>query len=145
MTTPLPQPELTPVNQPYWGALAEGRLTYQSCACGHRWLPPRSHCPNCLGQQWKWETAGGGATLVSWVVFHTPPNEAFAGRTPYNVAIVELDEGPRMITNIDGAPDGKGLAIGQQLELAIHREGDFAVARFRRTAPGAQATPFTAR
>ena len=135
MTSPLPRPDITPVSAPYWSALAEGRLTYQSCACGHCWLPPRADCPNCLGQQWTWQTAAGGATLVSWVVFHTPPSDAFEGRTPYNVAVVQLDEGPRMITNIDDAPDGKGLQIGQRLTLAIHREDDLAIARFRQTKP----------
>jgi uncharacterized OB-fold protein len=131
----LPRPDLTPVNAPYWSALGEGRLTYQSCACGHRWLPPRADCPNCLGRQWTWQTASGDATLVSWVVFHTPPSEAFEGRTPYTVAVVQLDEGPRMITNIDDAPDGKGLRIGQRLTLAIHREDDLAIARFRQRTP----------
>jgi uncharacterized OB-fold protein len=127
---PLPRPELTPVNQPHWNSLLQGRLTFQACACGHRWLPPRADCPNCLGQQWTWQEASGRATLVSWVVFHTPPHEAFTGRTPYTVAVVELEEGPRMITNIADAPDGRGLAIGQPLQLAIHREDDLAIARF---------------
>lgn len=132
MTHPLPRPEFTPLNQPYWDALAQGHLRFQACACGHRWLPPRADCPHCLQRRWQWQDATGGATLVSWVVFHNPPNEAFTGRTPYTVAVVELDEGPRLITNVDDAPDGQGLAVGQRLQLAIHREGDFAIARFRR-------------
>ncbi len=130
--TPLPKPNVTETSKPYWDALAEGRLAYQSCKCGNRWLPARRHCPKCLSTDVEWKTASGQAKLVSWVVFHKPPHEAFEGRTPYNVSIVELEEGPRMLTNVDDARDGKGLQIGQKLKLAIHREDDLAIARFVR-------------
>jgi uncharacterized protein len=131
-TTPtFPQPELTPVNKPWWDALAQGRLTYQVCACGHKWLPPRANCPVCLGKSWEWATASGHATLVSWTVFHVSYHEAFT--PPYNVVVVELAEGPRMITNVSDAPDGKGLQIGMKLMLRIEMQDGTPIARFQKT------------
>src|SRR5690606_11425716 len=60
MNSQLPDPEITPVNAPYWQALDEGRLVYQCCeGCGNRWLPPRPECPRCLGDAWTWRDASG--------------------------------------------------------------------------------------
>ncbi len=133
MTAPLPEPDINPVNKPWWDALAEGRLSFQRCgSCGNSWLPPRSECPACLADDWRWETASGRATLVSHVVYRTAYHEAFADRLPYNVAVVELDEGPRLISNILDAADGRGLRTGMKLVIAIEQEGATAVARFRR-------------
>lgn len=109
MTAPFPTPEITSVNSPWWDALAKGTLMFQSCECGHKWLPPRAECPNCLGSQWTWRSASGRATLVSWTVFHVAYHEAFKDRLPYNVAVVELAEGPRMITNVIDSPDRKSV------------------------------------
>lgn len=94
------EPDVDATSAPYWAALAEGRLTFQSCRCGHRWLPARERCPACLGTGWTRETAAGGARLVSWVVYHVAYHPAFAARLPYNVAVVELDEGPRLISSV---------------------------------------------
>lgn len=128
----MPQPDITPVNKPWWDALSEGVLTFQSCQCGNKWLPPRSECPACLGTQWHWTVASGKATLVSWTVFHVAYDEAFEKRIPYNVCLVELAEGPRLITNVTDHPDGRGLRIGMDLTLAIEHEDGTAVARFKK-------------
>jgi len=98
------EPDIDPVSAPYWSALAEGRLTFQACGCGHRWLPARERCPACLGTAWVRETAAGGARLVSWVVYHVAYHPAFADRLPYVVAVVELDEGPRLIGGVLAEP-----------------------------------------
>ena len=134
MTIQLPQPDITPVNKPWWDNLAGGVLSFQACSCGHKWLPPRAECPKCLGTEWQWTPASGRAKLVSWTVFHIAYHEAFAKRIPYNVAIVELAEGPRMISNIVDSPDGSGLKIGVELELALEVEDKITLARFRRVA-----------
>lgn len=125
-------PERTALTAPYWEALDAGELAFQRCsACGGAWLPARSECPRCLGAEWTWERAGGGARLVSWVVYHRSYHPAFAERLPYNVAIVELDEGPRLITNIAGIKGGEGLTADMRLRLGVEREGDVPLARFR--------------
>ncbi len=129
--TTIPAPERDALNTPYWEGLAQGSLSFQRCsACGHAWLPARGECPACLGDQWAWEKAGGGAKLISWVVYHVAFHPAFANRLPYNVAVVELDEGPRLISNVVGVADAQTLKIDQRLKLVIEDEGGTAVARF---------------
>ncbi len=127
-----PGPEITDLNRPYWDALKEGRHTYQCCnACGHRWLPARNECPGCLRDDWSWQTASGRAQLISWVVYRIAYHASFAQRLPYTVAVVELEEGPRMFSNIVGA-DAASLQIGMALRMVIEDEGGTAVARFTR-------------
>jgi len=126
-----PLPVITTVSAPYWQSLEQGVLCYQHCACGHRWLPPRPECPACLGSDWKWARACGRARLVSWVVYHTAYHEAFAAELPYNVSLVELEEGPRLISNVIGCADGRGLKAEMALELAVEYEQSVALARFR--------------
>ena len=131
IATPVPAPERDGLNTPYWDSLAQGQLSYQHCnACGHAWLPARSECPACLGDQWRWEKAKGGAKLISWVVYHVAFHPAFARRLPYNVAVVELDEGPRLISNVVGIDDAETLKIDQKLRLVIEDECGTAIPRF---------------
>ena len=129
--TTIPAPERDALNTPYWDSLAQGALSFRRCDnCGHAWLPARSECSSCLADRWHWEKAGGGAKLISWVVYHTAFHPAFAKRLPYNVAVVELDEGPRLISNVTGVADTKALKIDQRLRLVIEIEGETAVPRF---------------
>ena len=128
--TPIPVPEMTELSRPFWDALRQGTLTFQRCqACGHAWLPARSECPSCLGDAWQREAATGNARLVSWVVYHQPYHPAFKQRLPYTVAAVQLDEGPRMISNIVGA-EAAPLQIDQRLRLRIENEGEISVPHF---------------
>lgn len=126
----MPLPTVTPLTEPYWSGLAEGELRYQRCrSCGHAWLPAREECPRCLADAWEWTPAGGRGRIVSWVVYHQAFHPAFAERLPYNVAVVELDEGPRMITNILATePD---LAIERPVVLQIEQESGLSIPRFR--------------
>jgi len=126
----LPAPDTSELSRPFWQALEGGMLTFQRCAsCGHAWLPARSECPNCLGDSWSREPASGKATLVSWVVYRHAYHPAFAPRLPYTVAIVRLDEGPQLISNITGT-DAAALRIEQPLRLTVEREDGIAVPRF---------------
>src|SRR3712207_3197965 len=96
----------------YWSSLEEGRLRFQRCsACRNRWLPPRTECPRCWSAEWAWEEASGEGRVVSWVVFHTAFHEAFKDRVPYNVAVVELAEGPRLVTNLVEPVDRKSTRL----------------------------------
>ena len=127
----IPAPERDALNTPYWDSLAQGVLSFQRCStCGHAWLPARSECPQCLAVDAHWQEAQGGARLVSWVVYHIAYHPAFTNRLPYAVAVVELDEGPRLISNIVGVADPEALTIDQRLRLVIEDEGGTAVARF---------------
>lgn len=130
MNFPLPEP--TPLSQPYWDELAQGRLTFQRCRkCGHAWLPLRAECPECLGPEWEWAEASGKGRVISWVIYHHAYHEAFRDRLPYNVALVELDEGPRLITNIVNPQ--AGIRAERPVTLKIEDEHGVALARFALT------------
>lgn len=112
-------------------ALDQRRLTFQRCGtCGNAWLPPREECPKCWSPDWAFEEASGKASVVSWVVYHTAFDARFKDRVPYNVAIVELAEGPRMITNlVEPLPEGD--LVGRAVTLEFQDDFDRPLPRFR--------------
>jgi len=91
----------------YWDGVRQHRLLIPSCeACGHRWFPPSLLCPNCNSARTAWSEASGRGKIFSYVVFHRVYHRGFAGEVPYVVALVELEEGPRLLSNIVGtSPD----------------------------------------
>lgn len=129
----MPKPDINEVSRPYWEALREGQLVVQRCNCGHVWLPARRHCPACLSPDVRWERASGRGRLLSWVVYYTSYHAAFEARLPYNVSLVQLEEGPRLLTNI--VDPNESLAADAPVELKVEWEEDVALARFRLAVP----------
>lgn len=111
MTRPLPDTD-DPVAGPFWTAAREHRLEFQRCAeCGyHRW-PPAELCPECLSPEAEWTQVPPRGRVWSFCVYEHCYHEAFRADLPYNVALVELESGPRILTNIVGA-DATGIEIG---------------------------------
>jgi uncharacterized OB-fold protein len=98
---PIPTPSVE--TRPYWSNLRERRLTLPKCnACGHFWFPPSVLCPNCHSDDYSWADASGRGTVFSYVVFHRVYHPGFADEVPYVVAIIELEEGPRILSNVVG-------------------------------------------
>jgi len=96
-----PSPESTP----YWQAAREHRLELPRCnACGKHWFPPSQSCPHCLAADFTWTAVSGVGKVFSFVTYHRVYHPAFAQDVPYVVALVELAEGPRLLTNIVGVP-----------------------------------------
>ncbi len=125
-------PEVTDVNRSYWDGLAAGQLRYQHCRhCGNNWLPAREHCPQCLSAEPEWQVSSGKGVVVSWIVYHHAYAPHLAERLPYDVTIVELAEGPRILTNIVNGAAGKKLTTGAEVELAIEVEEGLSLPRFR--------------
>jgi uncharacterized OB-fold protein len=93
-------------------------------------MPARSECPECWAPDYAWETAKGGATVVSWVTFHVAFDPRYKDRTPYNVALVDLDEGPRMVTNIITIPADEDI-IGRHVILSFEQDMGRKLPRFR--------------
>jgi uncharacterized OB-fold protein len=102
---PLPVP--SPESEPFWAACRRHELALQRCdACGTFWFPPSALCPTCLGDAWRWRPTAGRGTVYSFVVFQRVYHPGFADEIPYVVAVVELEEGPRLPTALVGtAPD----------------------------------------
>jgi uncharacterized OB-fold protein len=114
-----PLPALDPLNRPFWDLARQGKLSVQRCrACGHRHFPPAPVCPSCLGDQQEWEVVSGKAILVSWVTFHRAYWDAFEPELPYDVCLVQLDEGPLLLSNLVGT-DGREVAVGDRVEVVF--------------------------
>lgn len=127
----VPLPDTTGPAGPYWEALNEGRLTFQKCrSCGQAQLPPREECTACLSSDLAMQEASGKGELISWIVYHRPYHPAFADRVPYNVAIVELAEGPRLTTNIM-VENADELSIGLRLNFQPESRFGIGIATFR--------------
>jgi len=104
-TKPLPRP--TKLSRPFWEGAKRHELLLLNCnACARIWFPPSSRCPNCLSTDVAWKPASGRGKVWSWIVMWQRYFPAFDADLPYNVAYVQLDEGPKLMTNLVGvAPE----------------------------------------
>lgn len=99
----------------------DGGLQLQRCdACGYRRYPPGRRCPECLAEVTTWESDTGLGTVWSYCIYHRAFDPAFSAALPYNVSLVELDSGPRLVSNVldVGAED---LLVGMRV-VAVTRE-----------------------
>ena len=131
-TYPKPLPAKSPLNAPYWDGLKRHELRLQRCQdCGTIWYPPAPFCPGCWSRQVLWQTLSGRGTVNTWVVFHQAYFAAFTADVPYNVAEVELDEGPRLLTNLV-AVENDAITIGMPVEIIFDDVTDeVTLAKFR--------------
>jgi len=91
--------------QPFWDGLKEGKFLLRHCnACGTDHYYPRPFCPSCWSDDVSWREASGRGKVYTYSVVHVNDLPPFNERVPYVAAIVELDEGPRLMTNIEGVP-----------------------------------------
>lgn len=119
---PLPRP--TEDSAPYWAAAHRGELRMQQCRdCGLVRFPPAILCARCLSENHEWTKLSGRATVFSWIVVHQSQHPAFNADVPYNVAIVELDEGPRLHTNIVGCANAD-IHVGMRVEASFDKVAD---------------------
>jgi uncharacterized OB-fold protein len=101
----------------WWDAAAERRLLIVRCAaCGEAHYYPRPFCPRCGAEEVAWEEASGHATLYTWSVVHQNDLPPFRDKVPYVAAVVDLAEGPRMMTNVVGA-EPSSLQVGMALRV----------------------------
>ena len=91
--------------QPYWDGLKQGKFLIRHCnACGHDYFYPRPFCPACWSDDVAWKEASGRGTLYTYSVVHANDLPPFNERVPYVAAVVQLEEGPRVMTNVEGVP-----------------------------------------
>lgn len=113
-------PKATPETAPFWEACKRHELMIQRCNdCQKYYFYPRPLCPHCLSRKVEWVRVSGRAKLHTYVINHRPA-PGFEDEAPYIIAVVELEEGARMMTNIIGIePDPQKLRIDMPLEVAF--------------------------
>jgi len=118
----IPTPDLE--TQPFWDGCREGRFLLRHCnACGEDHFYPRPFCPKCWSDDVEWFEASGKATLYTWSVVHRNDLPPFGERVPYVAAVVDLAEGPRMMTNVVDC-EFDALAVDMELEAVFHPTSD---------------------
>jgi uncharacterized protein len=111
------EPPVTETSAPFWEATKEHRLILQWCTeCDRAIFFPRDNCPRCLSSALEWRPASGNGVVASVTVETSAPNPGIAGGQPYAVALVDLDEGVRLLSNVVGCPPGD-VAIGQAVQI----------------------------
>lgn len=118
-----PLPAIDPESAPFWAAGREGRLLIQRCPdCGKAIFYPRAVCPECMGTP-VWVEASGRGTVYTFSIARRPAGPAFAADVPYVVALVDLDEGPRMMSNVIGCPVDQ-VRIGMRVRVVFEQASD---------------------
>ncbi len=117
-TGPLPVP--SPETKPFWDAARRHELALPFCKpCGAFFYYPRAACPRCLSPDLEWRAVSGRGTLHTFTIVHRG-QKGFPLGSPYVLAVVELEEGPRMMTNLVGVvPDLAAVRIGMPVEVAF--------------------------
>lgn len=134
MSELLPKPIPNADSQPYWDAAREHRLVIRKCnGCGALHFMPRFICPECWSEALEWVESAGKGRVHSFSIIRRAPLAAFGDKVPYVTALIELDEGPRMVTNIVG-DDALSVAIGDTVTVSFEDRGDGAMLpQFKRT------------
>ena len=106
------------VAEPFWEATKEKRLVLQRCGdCEKFVFYPREFCPHCFGESLSWQQVSGEGTVYALSVMHKPGNPLMAGQVPYAVALVELKEGVRMLSNLVGCKPEEGK-VGMKVRVS---------------------------
>ncbi len=101
-------PTINETNRPFWEGCKERKLMAQRCTqCGKLRMPAAVCCPNCLSPDSKWEALSGRGKVFSYITFHRAYHPAWEGKVPYVVAMIELAEGPIMMSNVVGTEPAK--------------------------------------
>ena len=128
---PLPAPDAD--SAPYWDGCKQHRLLIQRCeACASFRFPAGPVCPNCNSREARWMPASGRGTVFSWIVVRHPvPAEVYGAEVPYTVALIDLEEGVRMASNVIGC-EPETLHAG--MRVSVHFDDvtpEISLPRFR--------------
>ena len=129
---PLPTPD--PVTRPFWESLKAHAIQLQRCrGCGRFVYYPRPVCPSCLSDDLVWTPVSGRGVVHAFTIPHRHPNPAFGSDVPYVVALVELEEGARMLSNLVGVdPTPDAVRVGLPVEIVYEDvTDDITLPRFR--------------
>jgi len=119
---PVPQP--TPETQPFWAGCAEGELRLQKCnSCSHVQYPPRKLCSACFSQDVSWQKVSGLGIIRSWSTVVAPGAPGFAAEVPFVSVLVELQEGPTMLSVLRQC-DPEAIEFGMPVEVIFEQRSD---------------------
>lgn len=119
MNLPIQHPYSNPDSKIYWDAVNNGTLLIRICrTCGVSHFLPRHHCPKCWSSDLEWIPSSGTGTVYSFSVVHRAPLESFSNKVPYVIALIDLTEGPRMLTNIIGR-GALSTSVGDKVRVAF--------------------------
>ncbi len=112
----LPRPTMD--SDGFWESVKRHQMALQKCLdCGAFHFPPSDMCPECWSFNTQWTPVSGKGKVFSFVVFHQRYHPAWEGDVPYDVTLVELEEGPRMLTNVVGVKPDE-IKVGLPVEVA---------------------------
>ncbi|MGE0386264.1 MAG: Zn-ribbon domain-containing OB-fold protein [Gammaproteobacteria bacterium] len=129
---PLPRAEEHDTRE-FWTATRDRRLTYPQCRnCGTIVFYPRRHCTGCTSADLEWKTASGKGTVYTYSVVRQSYHPFFRHKTPYAVAWIDLDEGPRILSNIVGVANPVAdVRIGMRVEVEWEEHEKLCIPLFR--------------
>jgi uncharacterized OB-fold protein len=114
---PLPRPDKD--SKPYWDGARQHELLLQQCSeCEKFRFYPRSVCPYCFSDRFEWRASKGRGSVYSFTVIHRAPSPAFRDKVPYVLALIELEEGVRMMSNVIEC-DPAAVRIGRAVEVVF--------------------------
>ncbi|MBM4266028.1 MAG: Zn-ribbon domain-containing OB-fold protein [Deltaproteobacteria bacterium] len=127
-----PLPRITPELEPFFAAARNHELVVQRCrSCGQLRFPAREVCPKCWSTEREWTPVSGRGEVFSFYWMHQKYHPAFADELPYAVVVVQLEEGPRMATNVLGCSHDE-LRIGMPVEVTFEeRSPEITLPQFR--------------
>lgn len=140
MRDDFPRPVPGPDEAPFWQWCRRHELRLQQCdECGTFRYHPRPRCPECRSADASWNAVRGTGTVASFTIVHPPVLPAFADRVPYNAVVVQLDEGPFMVSNLlEVANDD--IEVGMAVEVTfVDLDDEIALPQFRPVTPAGSA------
>jgi uncharacterized OB-fold protein len=112
---------MTPLTQPYWDGARRRQLLVQRCsACAHVWHPPLPRCPECHSADVEWTPVSGKGRVYTFTVVYHATHAAMADKVPYISALIELEEGPRVLTNLRNCSEDT-IWIGMPVSLIFEQ------------------------
>lgn len=125
-----PLPRRTPISAPYFDAAREHRLVIQRCPRDGLFFYPRTRCPECLGDDWSWEQMSGRGVVHAFAIDRIGHDPAQQARLPLVVAAVDLEEGPRLTSNLVECA-AEDVRVGMPVEVVFEDLGLETLIQFR--------------
>lgn len=117
----------------FWENAREHRLVAQHCtACGRSRFPPQAMCPHCLGKEFEWSALSGRGIVYSYVTFFRAGHPAWQDKLPYNVSLIELEEGIRMWSNVVACPP-EAVHVGMPVQVFYEDLDGYSLPKFQPT------------